>query len=193
MLEQTLKVAPLRSALLALIACLLLAPLRADADEFRIVDGHVFLHQDVYYLTARVVYQLSPAVREAMHSGLPLTVELQIQLERPRRWLWDERVARLSQRYRLRYHDLSGRYILSNLNSGESTSFSYESAAMAALGMVDMLPLIDRRLLEPDELYRVRMRARLDVSDLPQPLRSLAMVSRQWRLASDWFSWLLRV
>lgn len=173
--------------------CLLFAVSPSQASHFDIVDGRITLHDDVYYLSARLDLELSDAAREAMHSGLPLTLELQIVLERPRRWMWDDSVAKLSQRYRLRFHDLSGRYILSNLNSGDSANYTYESALLGALGNVEMLPIIDRRLLEEGETYQVSIRARLDLSELPQPLRSLALVSRQWRLSSDWYRWQLQV
>jgi hypothetical protein len=169
-------------------------PPRALAQpSFTILSGDITLHDGVFYLNTRIDYRLSNAAREAMHSGLPLTFELQIELERPRSWWWDETVATLSQRYRLRYHDLSGRYILTNLNSGQSTSYAYESAVLDALGNVDVLPLIDRRLLQQGEVYEVRARARLDLNGLPQPLRTVARVSREWRLSSEWFSWWLRV
>ncbi|RFA24761.1 hypothetical protein CAI21_20365 [Alkalilimnicola ehrlichii] len=181
-------------AVLAVLACSMFAS-NAFGDDagFRVLDGDISLIDDVYYLNTRVDYQLSDAAREAMHSGLPLTFELQIEVERPRPWIWNQSVASLSQRYRLRYHDLSGRYILTNLNSGESRSFAFESAVLQAVGTVDALPLIDRRLLDEGEVYEVRVRARLDVNGLPQPLRAIAMVSRQWRLASEWVSWRLQV
>ncbi len=183
-----------RPALWALaLSCLLLgAVAQADAG-LAIRGGQISLHDEVYYLSAQIDYRLSSAAREGMHSGLPLTFELQIELERPRAWWWNKSVASLSQRYRLRYHDLTGRYILTNLNSGESSSYGHESSVVNALGRVESLPLIDRRLLSEDTLYLVRLRARLDLSSLPQPLRTLAAASRQWRLSSDWVQWWLQV
>jgi hypothetical protein len=107
--------------------------------------------------------------------------------------MWNEDVATLIQRYRVRYHALSGRYVLTNLNSGESRSFAQEAAVMDALGAVDSLPLIDKRLLDSGATYDIRLLAQLDLEELPPPLKTMAIVSSDWRLSSDWFLWRLEV
>ena len=47
-------------------------------------------------------------------------------------------------------------------------------------------------VLEPDEQYRVRLRASLERESLPTPLRLLAYFSSSWRLSSDWTTWPLQ-
>ena len=182
----------LRACLALLLLCL--APLAmADEPGIEIRGGDISLSEGVYYLDAEIGYSLSDAAREALESGVPLVFELQIAVERPREWWLDATVASLSQRYRIRYHALSGRYVFTNLNSGESRSFSNEQAMLTALGEVEKLPLIDRRLLEPGLDYQVSARARLDRAELPGPLRTMALLTPGWRLASEWFSWSLQV
>ena len=156
-----------------------------DQAATRLVD-------EVYHLEAHISLQFTPAVREALDSGVPLTLELDIEAVHPRKWLWSETVASLSQRYRLRYHALSGQYLVTNLNSNVQSSYGTLRAALRAIGTVDDLPILDRRLLKVGEHYDGRLRVQLDLGALPSPLRVWAQVSSDWRLSSDWYTWSLQ-
>lgn len=181
-----------RGVLLAML--LILVSMHAHASEdgaFRIRTGTISLHNGVYYLNARVDYRLSHAAREALDNGVPLYVDLEIKVIRPRWWWWDEVVAELTQRYRLQYHALSQRYVLTAINSGESRSFHHLRAMLAELGKIQDLPVIDAELLDSEQHYLVRARVSLDLDSLPRPLRTVIYLSPQWRLISDWHQWQL--
>lgn len=177
-------------------ALLWLAPPAAaqplEQHAFVVRGGEVALHDGVYRLDADIDFHLSPAAEDALESGVPLIFELRIELVRPRRFWLDENVAYLTQRYRIRFHALSQRYVLTNLNTSESQNFSSRHSALDALGAVRSLPVIDRRLLRPGEDYELWLRAGLDVDDLPPPLRTGAYLSPQWRLLSEWHVWRFR-
>lgn len=150
--------------------------------QTRLVDG-------VYRLDASIDYRFSTAVREALKNGVPLTVVIQIEVRRPRWWWWDEVVASLSQFYLLQYHALSRQYLLTSLNTGVQQNFATLGAALTALGTLRDVPILDSKLLDANEHYRVRLRAQLDIESLPSPLRPLAYISSDWRLQSDWYVW----
>ena len=194
MSRQSVQQHPLEGWLTILLAASLLLGGVARAQSpgshvFIVERGGVSLQEGVYLLEASIDFQLSDAARRALDSGVPLTFELEIELERPRTWWLDTAIASLTQRYRLRYHALSERYVLTNLNSGESRSFVGERAALRALGEVRDLPLIDRHLLEPATTYEVWLRAQLDIDELPAPLKTVAYMSPEWRLVSEWKVW----
>ena len=180
-------------AAVAMLLCVLPPPAgaqdEAPAPAFRVVDGTVSMDDDVVYLDARIDLDLSEEAKRALENGVPLTIELEISVTQPRWWWFDADVAALNQRYRIRFHALSRRYVLTLLNSGESRSYNSRRALLARLGRLEGLPLIDRSLLEPGETYLVALRARLDLDALPRPLRAGAYVSPQWRLVSEWFTW----
>ena len=161
----------------------------AQGAEFRVVEGDVQLREGVYYLDATIRYELSATAAEALDSGVPLVVELRIEVVEPRRFWWDSVHAALSQRYRLSFHALSERFVLTNLNTRESTTFRSVDGMLRALGTVADLPVIDRALLDPERSYLLRLRASLDLDSLPGPLRPMAYISPSWRLASDWHTW----
>ncbi|MGD8709672.1 MAG: DUF4390 domain-containing protein [Ectothiorhodospiraceae bacterium] len=173
------------------LACVAVVPARAEEPGIRVLGGNVALDDGVYYLDARIGYRLSDVAREALSNGVPLVVELEIQVLRRRWWWWDAVVAELSQRYRLQYHALSQRYVLTAVNTRESRSFRSLRSMLAALGHVDALPLIDAQLLDKQDRYEVQLRARLDLDALPRPLRTVAYITPDWRLVSDWYQWRL--
>lgn len=165
---------------------------QAEAPRFIIHSAATRLVNDVYVLNAEIEYQFSAAVLEALENGVPLTLELTIEVIHPRAWLWNEQFTDLKQRYRLQYHALTQQYLVRNLNSDTQYNFPTRSAALHALGNVADLPLLDKRLLQADQPYTARLRAGLDIETLPTPLRLLAYLSPQWHLDSAWYTWSLQ-
>lgn len=176
-------------AVITLMA-LLWQPSTALADGWvRINHGTVYLRDGVWYLDARVDYRLSEAARDALRNGVPLELRLDVEVLRPGWVWWETTVASLAQRYRLQFHALSERYVLLQLNSGESRSFRSLARMLDAAGEVRALPVIDAELLSADERHTVAVRAGLDTDALPRPLRPMAYISPQWHLESDWQRW----
>ncbi len=149
------------------------------------------LEEEVYWLDADIRYALSEEALEALHHGIPLTLTLDIQVFRPRAYLWDEKVASVELAFRLSYAPLGRRYEVRNLHTGISRSFATLEEALEALGRVRRFPMLDKRLLEVGKRYKARLRARLDLDALPMPLRLMAYLTPAWHLKSDWYTWTL--
>ena len=169
-----------------------------DAEEekdregyFEIRSAESQLLEGVYTVDARMQLVLSSEALRALSSGITLTIELQVELIRVRRWYVDDLEAELAIRYELEYSAMSQRYIVRNLNSGEQDSFATLYSALNNLGRIQGLPLIDDSLLEEDSDYRVRARALLQTRQYSAPVRMLFFWRSQWQLESDWFEWKL--
>jgi hypothetical protein len=180
---------------LLLVAVLvpLVAPAVGDGERtrFAVIDASTRLVDEVYLLDARVDFAFSDEAIEALENGVPLTVELQIEVRQARAMLWDSTVASLAQRYRLDYRALSDQFQVTNLNTGELSRHARLHTALNELGRLRDFPMLDRRLLRVGERYSARLRAALDVESLPLPLRPVAYLSQQWNMNSDWHEWLL--
>ena len=174
----------------------MLAGAHAESDDpppgFRVIDVRSERTDSLYRVDANLHLVLSPAAREALDNGLPLTFLIRLQVLRPRRYLWDEVIAEVVQRFRLRYHALTRRYLLENLNTDARYTFATLDQALARLGRLRRFPLIDTHLLDPDATYLARIRVELDIEALPTPMRVMAYLSRDWRLDSDWYEWRLQ-
>ena len=188
-----------RRALVALAATLvvLLAPLQAVAQDSRkgridVRSAYTEFQDGVFFLSARVEYRLSRQALEALNKGVALNAELQINLVQMRRFIWDAGVANLRQRYQLSFHALTQRFVVLNINSGESESFADLESALANLGTIERLPIIDAALLDRNDNYEIALRSVLDIKELPASVRLLSLVWGDWRVASDWYTWRLK-
>jgi hypothetical protein len=150
------------------------------------------LRDGVYYLNAVIGYRLSTEAVDALQSGVPLGIRLDIEIIHPRRWWFDNEGAALRQSYQIDYHALSERYVVLNVNTGDQTSFASLLAALEYVGRIERLPLIDTAVLDDDRGYYVRLRASLDQEQFPGPLRLLAFWRRDWSIASEWYRWPLQ-
>lgn len=183
--------------LLLLAAGAAVAQAQGDITDgrFIIASASTVVGQDLLYLDAQVNYSLSTSAIEALNSGVPLTFETQIELDRVRAYLPDPNLVTLTQRSRLTYHALTQRFIVLNLNSSEQSSYGTMAEALARIGYFRRLPVVDLSLLDDRAVYRMRMRSVLDTKSFPAPLRMLAALFRvdAWRLTSGWQRWLVTI
>jgi len=183
-----------RALWLLLLAALCMLSSNTWSRETRISDVRTLVVDGVYRLGARVEIDFNETLPEALHNGVPLLIELRIEVLRKREWLWlwPELVADLRQRFKLEYHVLSRRYLVYSYSSGVRQSFRSMDGALEYIGNVYDLPLIDEQLLNPSQNYIVRIRADIDVEALPTPVRLWAYLGSEWSLKSRWFEWPLQ-
>lgn len=177
---------------LALFGLLLVqAGLAGESQGFAVTDASTRLDRGVYYLNADLSLTLDKRAREALANGVALTFVVQIHIVHGRTLLWNATVAELTERYRLSYRPLSQSYSVANLNSGAIRSYDSLSAALDATSQIRDLPLIDADLLAKNTRYLGTMRVLLDTSDLPAPLRLVALIVPGWQLESPWHQWVM--
>ncbi len=181
---------------LACLAALVLGSGYAQDDVeregyFEVRSASTQIEDGVHKLDARLQLVLSSEALAALESSVTLTIEMQMQVIRVRRWLPDEVDAELATRYEPEYSPVSQRYIVRNLNSGNQDSFATLYSALNSLGRVQGLPVIDDAVLVPERPYRIRLRAMLNTQQYPATLRLLFFWRGEWQLQSEWFEWLL--
>lgn len=176
------------------VALLWARPLQADGLEgrFEIRSADLQLKDGVYHLNAHVDLPVSDAVRRGLAEGVPLTMELDLDIERVRQLLPNSRVAELTQRYHLQYNAVSARFILRNDNSGQQQSLSTIEAAIEQLSDVRWLPVLDKALITSDRRYEANVRAKIDYANVPFSLRVLMFWVNDWHRESDWYTWTLQ-
>ncbi len=177
-------------ALAVISLCLVVG--HALASDARIHDVRTLLSDGVYRLGARIDFDLNDTLQQALQNSVPLVLELRMEVIREREWLWPDRVAHLRQRFGLQYHALTRRYLVNNYSTDVQYSFLELGEALDYIGNIYDLPLIDANLLKPQNTYRVRMRADLDIESLPTPVRLWAYLGSDWSLQSEWQEWPLQ-
>ena len=177
----------------AMAAMLWIRPLLADGLEgrFEVRSADLQLKDGVYHLNAHMDLPVSDAVRRGLAEGVPLTVELDLNIERVRQLLPNSKVADLTQRYHLQYNAVSARYVLRNDNSGQQESLSTVDAAIEQLSEVrcragcTICSAADRR-------YEANVRAKVDYGSVPFSLRVVMFWVNDWHRESDWYTWTLQ-
>jgi hypothetical protein len=178
----------------AIATTLWIKPLQADGLEgrFEVRSADLQLKDGVYHLNAHMDLPVSDAVRRGLAEGVPLTVELDLDIERVRQLLPNSRVAELTQRYHLQYNAVSGHYVSRNDNSGQQESLSTVDAAIERLSEVRDLPVLDKALITADRRYEVSVRAKVDYGSVPFSLRVVMFWVNEWHRESDWYTWTLQ-
>ena len=180
----------IRLTLLCLATCLVsIWATSVSAQQFTIENANTELVEQVYILNANLKYNFNKEALTALENGVSLILVLDIEVIKPRRYMWDEEIATLEQRFELQYLALTDQYQLANKNSGAQYVYHTLDDALATLEEINGLPLIDAHLLDQDERYKVQVRSRLDIDSLPVPLRLTAYFSSSWWLTSGWYSW----
>jgi hypothetical protein len=169
-------------------------PARAEGLEgrFEVRSADLELKDGVYQLNARLDLPAGDAVRRGLAEGVPLSLELDIDIERVRQLLPNSRVAELTQRYHLQYNAVSARFILRNDNSGQQESLGTIDAAMEQLSAIHGLPVLDKSLIAADRRYEASVRAKIDYGTVPFSLRMLMFWVDEWHRESDWYTWTLQ-
>jgi hypothetical protein len=158
------------------------------AGSFRVEKAHVWSSGDVRLLNARFSIHLGSGAVEALDNGVPLTLELQVQLVKQHEWLWDVVETEHVQTRRLEFHALSRSYLVKDVERGTQGNYSRLQDALVAAGTIENM-LITSMPLEPGRKYYIRMRGSLDIEALPTPVRLLAYVSSGWDMDSEWYTW----
>jgi len=172
-----------------LLLPLLLLSLPSQGDEFLVTDLSTSLVDDTYLMNAKIEYRFSENVLEALQNGVPITLEIHVQIRRKGAWVWTKDLLDFRSRYQIRYHALASVYQVLDLQSGNQQNFATQSSALDALGNIADLPLVRSTEMEPGETYILAVRTKLDIESLPLPLRPVAYVTPSWRLNSEWSEW----
>lgn len=163
----------------------------ALASGFKVSSVQARATGQTLHLSGSFDLTLTPEVEEAIGNGIPVEIAMDFRLYRNRPLMWDERVATWTIRRELRYHALTGQYLISAAPAGPVAreSFTSLNEALAQTGsLTDVALPLTTPLLSSAE-YHLRVRASLDIEALPALLRPLAYTSRAWDLNSGWTTW----
>ncbi|MCB1741877.1 MAG: DUF4390 domain-containing protein [Gammaproteobacteria bacterium] len=181
--------------MLLVTLCLPLAPAKVaaqlphstaeEARGFEVLDASVRLQDGIYVLDADVLFRLSASAREALSSGVPLNLYVDVRVMRSR-FVLDKEVFRTSVILRVETHPLSQQLVVTDSRSGSSETYASYGAMLEGIRHVRGIRLLAPNALAEGESHYAMVRASLDIEALPLPLRPLAWISPDWAHTSDW-------
>lgn len=160
-------------------------------DRFEIRNAFVELVDDVWRLDVRLDLVLGKTARQAFAEGVPLVLELEAEASTERRYLPDETVVELTRRWQLTYDAISERYVVTDKASGEHASHASEADALEALARISGIEIAGRDKLPADSRFDMRVRASIEIGDLPAAVRILVFW-KNWSRSTDWYAWSVR-
>ena len=168
-------------------------PLHSVKAEAFVIEGLEAREvEGVYLMQASILYQFTAEALEALESGVPLTLEVHLQLRREGAWIWESDRVDARLRFQITYQALHGLYQVTDMLSGTQQHYATRKAALTALGRLRDIQLVQADALQEGERYRLSVRAHLDIEALPLPLRPMAYLSPAWSLSSEWSVWHLQ-
>ncbi|MES9929557.1 MAG: DUF4390 domain-containing protein [Candidatus Thiodiazotropha sp. 6PDIVS] len=164
----------------------------AKAASFSVKDVQINKQDNGYLLNARIDYSLSEEAHQALSNGVPLTLKVQLVVDKVWRGFWEPSPFAQTLWFQIRYHALTELYRVVDMQTGSEQNFVTQEAALYALGEINNLPLVRLVQLIPGEAYQLRLRGDLDIESLPLPLQPLAYLGRGWKLTTGWTQWPLQ-
>ena len=168
---------------------MLLTACRSDTETsnygFELGDLNARLENRQINISTHLDMRLSRPVREALDSGIPLTVEFIARHRQRGRWLSGvENQTR--KRWDIRYLPLSRHYALSDTDSGQQETFARFRHLQVRMNQVLLALPLASGSSGPQQL---EVKVRLRLASLPAPMRLPALLSREWQLHSAWKQW----
>jgi hypothetical protein len=149
--------------------------------------------EDEVLVSAQVVFELPPAVEEALLKGIPMFFVTEATVLRERWYWYDRKLASVQRHMRLAYQPLTRRWRL-NVSAGSgrevsvglalNPSFDTLEDALSAIKRVSRWKIADTADLESGLKYKVNFSFKLDLSQLPRPFQIGALGQSDWDLAA---------
>jgi hypothetical protein len=185
-----------RSWLLALVALIGAAqppPARTQDAEgrFEVRNAYVELVNGAWQLDVRLDFALADAARQAFEEGVPLTLKLEAEATVDRRLLPAEEVASLTREWQLAYDAIAERFVVTDAATGTHVSHATQEEALDALSRIGGLVLADTSKLPEGRRFDMRVRATVEIGDLPAAVR-LLLFWKGWSRTTEWYAWKVR-
>ncbi len=173
----------------ALMFVMTLTSTAATAADIVIDDARTRIENDILLLDASATFEFSSDALEALTSGIPLFIELDLTVTRERKFLWDRELFSAHRRYSIEYHALTKKFLVGDAITGERRAFAELAPAMAELGRIRDLAVAEAGDIDLADSYDCALRLRLDLESLPAPMIPLAYISPGWHMSSGWYRW----
>jgi hypothetical protein len=162
-----------------------------DEGRFEVRNAYVELVNDAWQLDVRLDLALADAARQAFEEGVPLVLQLEIEASLDRRLLPADDVVSMTREWRLAFDAISQRYVVTDDSNGAHVSHATQDEALEALGRVSGITIADTTVLPEGRRFDMRVRATVEIGDLPAAVRML-LFWRSWSRTTDWYAWKVR-
>ncbi len=172
------------------LSCWLFSSVSYAEPHFNITQASIQSQGESHYLLyATIAYPLTPRVIEAIENGIPITFTQTLRISTPYLFIgqilpWRQTQWSTIFHHQLRYHSLSGQYILQSFSPKQQHNFPDLDLALNYMGKLDGLAISLPELSTPHA--QLELKTEIDIHALPTPMRPGALISSKWQIASPW-------
>ncbi len=178
--------------IVGLAASLLCTPQRSTAAQLsgpHFTDIIVTTSDTHLLLFGELRNSLTNEMIDGLHSGIPVQFSFFVELEIIVKNWFDKRLNQIEFSHALRYDTLKQLYIV---ETGETSKKVHTTAsldeAISLLNEINGLKIIELVELEPDQTYRLRIKADLYKKTLPLSIHRIIPFVSWWDLDTDWYT-----
>jgi Domain of unknown function (DUF4390) len=180
-------------AIVALACAAALPAARAQDGEgrFEVRNAYVELANGAWQLDVRLDLALADAARQAFEEGVPLVLKLDVEASVERRFLPAEDVVEMTREWQLAYDAIAERFVVTDGATGAHVSHSTQAEAIEALSRISGIAVADTATLPEGQRFDMRVRATVEVGELPAAVR-LLLFWKGWSRTTEWYAWKVR-
>ena len=156
--------------------------------EFTVGEGKSVLVGNTVKTSARLNLSITGEPEVALSKGIGLTLVVKSHLYRASLAYWYFKISEWEDRLLLEHHSLSNRYTLTTMDGGITEDFATLAETLDSLRRYAKTVVLPASVSANDAL-QMRLQVSLSRSDLPGPLKLVALILKDWRISSDWERW----
>ena len=173
------------SLLMGLFLC---SSIFAADNNLTIKNAEINSQFEAYFLNADFDLSFSEDLDEAIRKGIPINFIIEFELKKPRKYWFEEEVAKKSKEILLSYHALSRQFILTE-SDNRLTAFDNLTQAKNELKKIKNWRVFDKSQIDDTDKYSAYLQVKLDQTKLPKQLQVDITTNQEWQLTSKQFQW----
>lgn len=176
---------------LAILFGLLIGPvsIAEGVPVFKIKTAGFTIRDTLLLLDSAIEINLPNYINKAIDQGFAVPLMFEVEVRIYSKYWWDEKRLSLKQQYQLHFLPMLESYAVYDVNANQRLYFNSRQAAVQYLKVIHAYPMFDINNINRLGRVYMRMRAGIDVDELPLPLKSSSIWDNDWTLQSDWFEW----
>jgi hypothetical protein len=172
-------------------AAFALAARAQDAGRFEVRNAYVELVNGAWQLDVSLDLGLEEAARQAFEEGVPLVLRLEVEASVERRLLPADDVVSMTRTFQVAYDAIAERFVVTDAASGQHVSHATQAEALEALSRISGIVVADTVTLPEGRRFDMRVRATVEVGELPAAVRML-LFWKDWSRSTEWYAWKVR-
>jgi hypothetical protein len=165
------------------------ASIAQDESAFNIKAASFTMRDSLLLLDSTIEIELPKYINRAIDQGFAVPLMFEVEVFKHSQYWFDKKLFSLKQKYQFHYLPMLSSYAIYDVNANQRMYFNSRQEAVLYLEVIYAYPMFDITNINQSDRVYARIRAGIDVDELPLPLKSSSLWDNDWGLQGDWFDW----